>query len=493
MTYLAGRNMPPLPAPERTGLTLGRSALARRIVTVNLAGLLIVVAGALSVTYLREGLVQQRERAQTQTVQLLAGMLADGPVERAAALAARLDLPEGAGLTLFDQAGRPLATGDGVARPSHSALAGAILPEALAGGIPVITGRDETGRTVFVTAAPLRRDGAVTGALALTSAAGEIDALARQERDRLLRLILVAALVSLGLSLVLASAIATPLARLAAAAEAGRTSGRRGAGRVHIPDLGHRRDEIGQLSSALRNMVAALYQRLETNEQFAADVAHELKNPLASLRSAVSTMRVMTGEDSREKLIAIVEHDVRRLDRLVSDIASASRLDSELVRDEEEEFDLVRMLDRLARHFREIGAARGIVVEAALPPGPLRIRGLEPRLAQVFVNLMSNALSFCGEGDLVRLWCGEEGGQVLVIVEDTGPGIATESLDRIFRRFYSERPASQFGEHSGLGLAISRQIVEAHGGTIWAENVQAPGAAPDAPSAGARLVVGLRR
>lgn len=486
MTWIASHNAPlagaPAPAPH---WLLGQSTLARRIVAVNLAGLLIVVAGALSVTYLREGLVQQRERALTETVQLLAGMLAEWPLEGAAAVARRMDLPEGAALTLFDAQGRALD--DGAAE--GAALARALLPEALEGGIPVITGRDGAGRTVFVTAAPILRQGAAAGVVTLASGAGEIDALARQERDRLLRLILVAALVSLGLSLVLASAIATPLARLAAAAEAGRGSGRRGAARVHIPDLGHRQDEIGRLSSALRNMMAALYQRLEANEQFAGDVAHELKNPLASLRSAVSTMRVMKAEESREKLLTIIEHDVRRLDRLVSDIAAASRLDSELVREEEEEFDLHRMLSRLAAHFAEVGAAQGTAVEADLPPGPLRLRGLEPRLAQVFVNLLANALSFCGAGDTVRLWCRCHDGQVLVVVEDTGPGIATESLDRIFRRFYSERPANQFGEHSGLGLAISRQIVEAHGGAIWAENVGPEGA----PPTGARFVVGLRR
>lgn len=486
---------PGRPAP---GLALGRSVLARRIVIVNLAGLLIVVAGALSVTYLREGLVQQRERALSQTVQLLATMLAEWPPEAAAGMAGRIALPEGALLGLFDARGRllgpdghPVHRAEGGSRRPALPLVAAVLDEALAGAASVVTGPGPEGGTVFVTAAPVRRGGEVQGAVALASGAGEIDALAGQERGRLLRLILVAALVSLGLSLVLASAIATPLARLVAAAEAGRGSGRRGAARVRIPDLGDRRDEIGRLSGALRNMVAALYQRLEANEQFAADVAHELKNPLASLRSAVSTMRIMTREEQREKLLAIIEHDVRRLDRLVSDIANASRLDSELVREEEEEFDIARMLRRIADHFRDVGAERGIALEADLPPGPLRLRGLEPRLAQVFVNLLANALSFCAAGDAVRLWCRGHEGRVMVVVEDTGPGIPPESLDRIFRRFYSERPASQFGEHSGLGLAISRQIVEAHGGTIWAENVEDAAGGPGAPPLGARFVVGL--
>ena len=499
MTYLAASR-----APGRTGPSaIGPSRLAWRIVLVHLAGLLIVVAGALSVTYLREGLVQQHERALTETAQLLAGVLGEWPEEQAAALAGRLDLPVSAQLALFDRQGRrtgraPLpggaaAASDDAGRPGRAAapLVEAIIGAALAGGTPVISGKDAEGRAIFVTAAPIRRDGRPDGALALASGTGEIDALARRERDRLMRLVLVAGLVSLGLSLVLASAIATPLARLAAAAEAGRATGRRSAP-VHIPDLGDRRDEIGQLSRALRSMVAALYQRLESNEQFAADVAHELKNPLASLRSAVSTMRIMTREEQREKLIAIVEHDVRRLDRLVSDIAAASRLDSELVREEEEEFDLAQLIARLAGHFRELAAARGIALEAELPEAPLLVTGLEPRLAQVFVNLIGNALSFCGEGDRIRIWCHARAGRVLVAVEDSGPGIAPESLDRIFRRFYSERPASQFGEHSGLGLAISRQIVEAHGGTIWAENILPDGARPGTPPTGARFVVRLR-
>ncbi|MCC6006470.1 MAG: HAMP domain-containing histidine kinase, partial [Rhodobacteraceae bacterium] len=249
--------------------------------------------------------------------------------------------------------------------------------------------------------------------------------------------------------------------------------------------------EIGRLSGALRDMVAALYDRIESNEQFAADVAHEIKNPLSSLRSAVETMRGARTEDQRGRLLDLIEHDVRRLDRLVSDISNASRLDSDLVMEETEPFDLVRMLSNIASYHRHEARERGIDFIADLPPEELRIHGLEARLAQVFVNLITNAISFCEAGDAVRIWARRREDRVLVVVEDTGPGIPEEALEKIFVRFYSERPAGDFGKHSGLGLAISKQIVEAHDGVIWAENIRATDADPASEPMGARFVVGL--
>jgi len=284
----------------------------------------------------------------------------------------------------------------------------------------------------------------------------------------------IAILTSIGLSLVLASTIANPLADLAAAAELGsnRDARRMAQGRIRIPDLTGRPDEIGRLSGALRGMVAALSERIESNEQFAADVAHEIKNPLASLRSAVGTMRVAKRDDQRERLLEVIEHDVQRLDRLVSDISNASRLDADLVKEEEEPFDLMHMLGNLNEHLGAQAAEKGVDYITDLPPGPIEIYGLEGRLAQVFVNLISNAISFCEEGDAIRVWARKRENRVLVVVEDTGPGIPEEALGKIFQRFYSERPEGQFGNNSGLGLAISKQIVEAHGGVIWAENIR---------------------
>ncbi len=327
----------------------------------------------------------------------------------------------------------------------------------------------------------------------MTSAAGEIDNLVRGERERVLQMFVIATLVSIGLSLVLASTIANPISDLAAAAELGRDKDARkmNPGRIRIPDLTARPDEIGRLSGALRGMVAALYNRIDGNEQFAADVAHEIKNPLASLRSAVGTMRRVKRDDQREKLLEVIEHDVRRLDRLVSDISNASRLDSELVKEEEEPFDLLKMLGNLSEYLGEEAKSKGIDFISDLPGDPIVVHGLEARLAQVFVNLITNAISFCEDGDAIRVWARKRQNRVLVVIEDTGPGIPDQALGKIFKRFYSQRPDEHFGNNSGLGLAISKQIVEAHGGVIWAENIRPTDADITSDPLGARFVVGL--
>jgi two-component system sensor histidine kinase ChvG len=329
--------------------------------------------------------------------------------------------------------------------------------------------------------------------VALANASGEIDKLARVERERVLQMFLIATLVSVGLSLILASTISNPLADLAAAAEIGRdrNKGRGAKGRIRIPDLTARPDEIGRLSGALRGMVSALYHRIDSNEQFAADVAHEIKNPLASLRSAVGTMRIAKRDDQRERLLEVIEHDVRRLDRLVSDISNASRLDSELVKEEQEAFDLLKMLQSLGTYLGEEAQKNGIEFIMDFPPQPIVITGLEGRLAQVFVNLITNAISFCEDGDAIRVWARRRANRVLVVVEDTGPGIPEQALEKVFQRFYSQRPEGDFGNNSGLGLAISKQIVEAHDGVIWAENIRPTHADATSDPLGARFVVGL--
>ena len=370
-------------------------------------------------------------------------------------------------------------------------------------GTTVKTSRDDSGNTLFSVATPILQPNPrlgsadfgsqALGVLVATSAAGEIDKLVRNEREQVLQMFVIAILVSIGLSLVLASTIANPLADLAAAAEIGRDKHARKMtpSRVRIPDLAARPDEIGRLSIAMRGMVAALYDRIDANEQFAADVAHEIKNPLASLRSAVGTMRVAKRDDQRERLLEVIEHDVRRLDRLVSDISNASRLDSELVKEEEEPFNLLKTLGNLNEHLGREAAAKGVELISDLPAEPIVLHGLEARLAQVFVNLITNAVSFCEDGDAVRVWARKRENRVLVVVEDTGPGIPEAALTKVFQRFYSERPAGQFGNNSGLGLSISKQIVEAHGGVIWAENIRPTDADVTSDPLGARFVVGL--
>ncbi|HSF65604.1 MAG TPA: sensor histidine kinase [Paracoccaceae bacterium] len=519
-------------------VSLNRSPLARKIIIFNMMALVILVAGVLLMNPFRDSLVVQREQAIVTEARLVAEVFeARLPqagadlASLAAAAVAQLEFGAGVEVFVFDAQGQELAraagravpgapvqgerstvitdflngvwegvsslmsgSGSGVPQSDGPALARALLPGAQAGDTAVNTGRDSAGGTVFSVATPVRdATGAVVGVVALTSAAGEIDRLVRNEREQVLQMFVIALLVSIGLSLVLASTIANPLSDLAAAAELGRDrdARRMAPGRVRIPDLTARPDEIGRLSVAMRGMVAALYDRIDANEQFAADVAHEIKNPLASLRSAVGTLRVTKRDDHREKLLDVIEHDVRRLDRLVSDISNASRLDSELVKEEEEEFNLLKTLANLSEFLGNQAGERGVELITDLPPDPIIIRGLEARLAQVFVNLITNAISFCEDGDAVRVWARKRENRVLVVVEDTGPGIPDQALQKVFKRFYSERPPGQFGNHSGLGLAISKQIVEAHGGVIWAENIRPTNADPTSDPLGARFVVGL--
>ncbi|SMY06758.1 sensor N-terminal transmembrane domain-containing protein [Flavimaricola marinus] len=530
---------------KRGFITLNRSPLARKIITFNLVALILLVAGMLYLAPSRDNLAFQRASGLVSEAQLIADVFEAGlPVSSPVNLItgdgidvdstlAGLNLRGRIQVYIFDTQGTLVgeteATGnagsvnglemngrgtiltdmlnaawDGLARilaPNNEeepridprANAQALVQTALAGGATVKTSNDSEGRSVFAVATPIMQGDNPVGIVALTSAAGEIDALVRHEREQVLQMFVVGVLVSIGLSLILASTIANPIADLAAAAELGRDRNARkmSPDRIRIPDLSARPDEIGRLSSALRGMVSALYERIEANEQFAADVAHELKNPLASLRSATGTMRVAKRDDQREKMIEIIEHDVRRLDRLVTDIANASRLDSELVKEAEESFDLIKMLGNLTEFLEREAQAKDVDFIADLPSQPIIIQGLEGRLAQVFVNLITNAISFCESGDAIRIWARKRENRVLVVVEDTGPGIPDNALSKVFQRFYSERPANDFGNNSGLGLAISKQIVEAHGGVIWAENIRPTDTDITSEPLGARFVVGL--
>jgi two-component system sensor histidine kinase ChvG len=260
---------------------------------------------------------------------------------------------------------------------------------------------------------------------------------------------------------------------------------------MEIPDLSGRPDEIGRLSSALRAMVTALYDRIDANERFATDVAHEIKNPLASLRAAVGAMAIAKPGSQRQELLDVIDHDVRRLDRLLSDISNASRLESDLVKEQEKAFELGPMIAALSQYLAEQAAQKGVELVTDFPDEKITVVGLEERLAQVFVNLITNAISFCSFGGTIRFWARQRDNRVLIVVEDTGPGLSDDSLVKIFDRFYSDRPASDFGNHSGLGLAISKQIVEAHRGVVWAENICPVDADRSVPSQGARFVVGL--
>jgi two-component system, OmpR family, sensor histidine kinase ChvG len=325
---------------------------------------------------------------------------------------------------------------------------------------------------------------ATRGVLLLSTQGGDIDRVITSARLAQLRFFLVLAIVMLVLSLSLANTIAEPVRRLADAAERVRRGIR---SRQQIPDFTARSDEIGHLSRALRDMTQALYNRLDAIESFAADVAHELKNPLTSLRSALETLPKVNGDHSRDRLIAIMQHDVRRLDRLISDISDASRLDAELTRGEAGPVDVAALL-RAVVSMAQDSSRGGARVELSIPvrrgknaSADYFVLGHDSRLAQVVTNLIENARSFSEPGGAVRVALERtsarkepEGKQffdhVVITVDDDGPGVPPHALERIFERFYTDRPSQGFGQNSGLGLSISRQIVEAHGGRIWACN-----------------------
>jgi two-component system sensor histidine kinase ChvG len=327
----------------------------------------------------------------------------------------------------------------------------------------------QTGGLVFSVAIPIQRYKQVLGAVMLSTGSAEIEEELRTVRLELLRIFGVALLVTVLLSFYLAGTIARPIRRLAAAAE--RARGRRA--RVEIPDFTRRGDEIGDLSRSLREMTDALWQRMSAIESFAADVAHEIKNPLSSLRSAVETAVRIDDAANQRRLMAIILNDVQRLDRLITDISDASRLDAELGRLELEPVDVAAMLGTLVEVY---GATRTddaprLVLAIGNGDRELVVPGIETRLSQVFRNIIGNAVSFSPPLGEIRLTARHYGRAVLVTVEDQGPGIPEEKLTAIFDRFYTERPlGEQFGTHSGLGLSISKQIVEAHRGQIWAEN-----------------------
>jgi two-component system sensor histidine kinase ChvG len=529
---------------RRGVITLNRSPLARKIITFNLLAIMVLVSGVLWMNPSRDNLAFQRASGLVNEAELIADVfeaqlpdaapvnLLTGDGIDATSTLQGLDLRGGVKVYIFDPSETLIVTATAPQGPDVTGLnsqgGGTIITDFLNGaweglaslispksteqvaidpevaaqssvadtlvnGTRVHSEYDSAGRTVFRVSTPILQGETPVGVVVLQGAAGELDILVRREREQVLQMFVIGILVSIGLSLILASTIANPLSDLAAAAEAGRDRNARkmSPGRVRIPDLTARPDEIGRLSGALRGMVAALYDRIEANEQFAADVAHEIKNPLASLRSAVGTMRVAKRDDQREKLLEVIEHDVIRLDRLVSDISNASRLDSELVKEDEEDFDLLKMLGNLNEFLGEQARDKGIEYLTDLPKESIKITGLEGRLAQVFVNLITNAISFCEDGDAIRVWARKRENRVLVVVEDTGPGIPDGALTKIFKRFYSERPEGQFGNNSGLGLAISKQIVEAHGGVIWAENIRPTDADITSDPLGARFVVGL--
>jgi two-component system sensor histidine kinase ChvG len=358
--------------------------------------------------------------------------------------------------------------------------------------------RGETGSAVrtaprsgliLSVAVPVSRYKQVLGAIMLSTDSRDIEESLRSVRIDILNVFAIVLIATVLMSLYLAGTIARPVRRLAAAAEQVGLGHARG---VVIPDFSRRGDEIGDLSTALREMTDALWSRMDAIERFAADVAHEIKNPLSSLRSAVETVSRIEDIPQQRKLMAIIADDVKRLDRLISDISDASRLDAELSRAESQPVDIATMLAILVEIHQTTEPAGGVRLESKIDDAKdLVVFGIEDRLVQVFRNLISNAISFSPAGGTILLRAWRDGSWVNIAVEDQGPGVPEDKREAIFDRFYTERPKGEkFGTHSGLGLSISKQIITAHNGRIWAENIHESGS--DTAVRGARFVVALR-
>jgi len=568
----------------RRVITRFSSSLTRRILVLNLGGLVVLVVGFLYLNQFRAGIIDARVQSlQTQGEIIAAAIAASAVVEtdtitidpekllqlapgessppadtddqsiefsinpeRVGPVLRRLVTPTRTRARVFDRDGlllldsRALFSSDEISHsdlPSASSEDSAIFerawnavkkrfgpvepprrgdegrigegktpPEvgtALEGQIQSIVRLNSNGDTIVSVAVPIQRLRAVRGALLLSTQGGDIDAIIASERWAILRFFLVLAAVMFVLSLSLAGTIAEPVRRLAEAAERVRRGIK---SRQEIPDFTDRSDEIGHLSRALRDMTLALYSRIDAIETFAADVAHELKNPLTSLRSAVETLPRVREGASKDRLLDVIQHDVRRLDRLISDISDASRLDAELARADATRVDLGALLRAVASLAQDSPRWRDVAIRLKIEEprsGGRRyfVLGHDSRIAQVMTNLIDNARSFSAPGGEVRVSMrrsrteeGDEG--VEIAVDDDGPGIPPHALERVFERFYTDRPEQGFGQNSGLGLSISRQIIEAHGGRIWAENRPLPDASMTTGDqarhgAGARFILSL--
>lgn len=567
----------------------GASSLTRRIVVLNLAGLVALLVGFLYLNQFREGLIEARVQSLKTQGEIIAGAIASSATvdidsiqidpdallqmqlgetsgfgedifsplefsinpERVAPLLRRLITPTGTRARVYDREAmlildsRALYSRGNILRldlppldvpemtylqtiwnwgrsffvatrqPMLEAIGptnGRVFPEvtqALVGVAASVVRLNPAGETIVSVGVPIQRQGSVRGVLMLSTQGGDIDAIIASERVALFQVFLVAAAVMVLLSVLQANAIAGPVRRLAEAAERVRRGIK---SRQEIPDFTYRSDEIGHLSGALRDMTQALYKRIDAIESFAADVSHELKNPLTSLRSAVETLPLARSDESRGRLLDIIQHDVRRLDRLISDISDASRLDAELARAEAAPVDLARLVEAVAsvaNDTRRPGEALIVVTRDPVPfagvkpqsraaakaetlRSPYVVLGHDSRIGQVLRNLLDNARSFSPENGEVRVRLSRNGPDVVLVVDDDGPGIPDHALTRIFERFYTDRPDQGFGQNSGLGLSISQQIVQVHRGEIRAENRLGPPDGSGQPAVlGARFVVRL--
>jgi two-component system, OmpR family, sensor histidine kinase ChvG len=500
------------PVPQRIFFSL-----STRILAVNALAVVMLAGGILYLDTFRSKLIEQRRAQMIQQTELVAAALAQAPQRLQPFLLDRLAVANSVPrMQLFDTelklfADTRAAQGDmlvshplikegridwiGVRQRSARGLD--LLLEWLAGTpklapykavdarnsqefselraaqqrrVSSVLRRREDGVIVISVAAPIPGFDQKSTVL-LTADTRDLVALVRRERMSSFQLFCLTLAMTLLLSIFLSRTIARPLKRLAVAAERVRL----GRGRdVAVPRFLGRRDEIGELSRALSDMTLSLHNRMDATESFAADVSHELKNPLASMRGAIDVLQNTKEPALQARLFAVLQHDMQRMQRLITDISDASRLDAELSRSNMEQVDIAAMLRTLVEMYGS--SHEPIKIAADVPAHSVFVAGLELRLGQVLRNILDNAISFspCGT---IKIGLTRARGMAHVFIEDEGPGIPADNIEDIFKRFYSERPSSEdFGQHSGLGLAISKQIVEAHGGTLSAENITPQGA-----------------
>lgn len=535
------RRRTPAPAPAvRRRKRRPFSSLTRQILIVNVVGLGLFAGGALYLNQFRTGLIETRIESLTTQAEIIASAIAftsarSLDVDRinpalAAQILNRLVLPTQTRARIFRKDGmlivdsrerilpepvrsyaleaprlsqriadriekfytslsNRLTAGQRPLYRESEDLRGTEFVEVILAlqGQPANTVRENSMREpILSVAVPVQRFKRVLGSLMLTTEAGDINEIVRAERRSILEVFLVALVIAVVMAVVMAGTIVRPIRRLADAAENVRN---RKGGRSTIPDFSRRNDEIGDLSAALIDMTAALYDRIDANEHFAADVAHEIKNPLSSISSAVESMPRARDQETRDKLLGILQDDVRRLDRLITDISQASRLDAQLSRAPVEPVELASLLGALIEIFSETRDDMPQIRLEIASGDRFVVLGGEGRIGQVMRNLLENAASFSPQGSAITVKLVRSGRDVIVTIDDEGPGIPPENLETVFERFYTERPYGEaFGRHSGLGLSISRQITEAYGGSLSAENRRDA----EGKILGARFSVGFR-
>ncbi len=501
----------PTSEPKRRFAWPRGSRLGRLIITLNVLALAIVIVGALVLNELRSGLINARIDSLTTQGELIGRVMEDlatnpepslDPITASQILQV-LFIPHNQRARLFDAHGKVLADSfvvadrvdwkvlpparkpgqktDGEGLGPREAAQAEAARKALADEVAramrdgrAVTGMRiaEDGERVVSVSLPIQRVQAVLGVLTLE--AGGVDEIISAERKALLPFIVVAMIAILVSSVLLHRLIAVPVLRLARAADHVRLQGARA---ISLPDLSERRDEVGDLSRSLEDMTHSLSERMDAIERFAADVAHEIKNPLTSIRSAIETLDLVTEPAARARLLAILQNDVNRLDRLVTDISNASRLDAELSRDAPRPVDLERLIGDITALYQATTKPGEVAVRFTPPGGlePVTVQGREGPLGQIFRNLIDNARSFSPPGGTVEVALTRARDKVICTVSDSGPGIPPENLETIFQRFYTSRPkGAAFGGNSGLGLSIARQIAEAHGGSLRARNLRSP-------------------